>query len=442
MVRCSTILMVFLVFFVAPYAQGQVLEVLTKEAALAQMLEHNFGIKISQNTAEQARNNAQIFNSGYLPTVSANSSAGYRREDQEVTFRDGAVTEVSGAETKNLSTSINLNYTLFDGLGRMYNYKRLKESYELTQFQVRETIELTVLQLFSVYYEVARLTENQAILQQTLDNTKDRLLRVSYGFDFGQRTKLDVLTAEVDMVNDSIALMNGKQLLRNTKRDLAVILNTDVARDFEIETDLTFIAALLLEESEVLAATQNVRIQQAEKNKEIGVLTAKFQKSILLPRLGLTGSYGWNEGLFPATGFATKSITSGASAGLQLSWNLFDGGMSRTALRNSKISVENQDLALAQIRAEVQKDLDNAKDMVSIKRQIHGLLQSSVVTAQNNYERSLERFGLGQMTSIELRQAQVNLLNAQISANGAKYQAKLAELEFLQQTGQLLNVTF
>jgi outer membrane protein len=47
-----------------------------------------------------------------------------------------------------------------------------------------------------------------------------------------------------------------------------------------------------------------------------------------------------------------------------------------------------------------------------------------------------------QMTSIELRQAQVNLLNAQISANGAKYQAKLAELEFLQQTGQLLNVTF
>lgn len=442
MMRYRFVLMICMILAGAHNTFGQALEILDKEAALAQMLAHNFGIQISKNTADQAKNNARLMNSGFLPSVSANSSAGYRLEDQEVTFRDGTVTEVTGAETKNLSASLNLNYTLFDGLGRVYNYKRLQETYALSQFEVRETIELTVLQLFSVYYEVARLTENQAILQQTLNNTKDRLLRVTYGFDYGQRTKLDVLTAEVDMVNDSIALMNGEQLLRNSKRDLSLILNTDIARDYEVDTDLVFLNGLVLEESAALAPSQNVRIQQAESNKEIGVLSAKFQKSLLLPRLGLTGSYGWNEGLFPATGFATKSISSGASAGLQLSWNIFDGGTSVTALRNSRISIENQELALAQVRAQVQKDLMNTREMVTVKRQIFSLLDQSVATARNNYDRSLERFSLGQVTSVELRQAQVNLLNAQISANGAKYQAKLAELEFLQQTGQLLNVAF
>ena len=71
---------------------------------------------------------------------------------------------------------------------------------------------------------------------------------------------------------------------------------------------------------------------------------------------------------------------------------------------------------------------------------IYKLQEQNVITATNNYERSLERYKLGQITSVELRQAQINLLNAKTSKNLAKYQAKLSELELLQLTGQLLNV--
>ena len=49
---------------------------------------------------------------------------------------------------------------------------------------------------------------------------------------------------------------------------------------------------------------------------------------------------------------------------------------------------------------------------------------------------------LGQITSVEFRQAQLNLLNAQVTEKAAKYAAKLAELQLLQLTGQLLNVDF
>ena len=43
------------------------------------------------------------------------------------------------------------------------------------------------------------------------------------------------------------------------------------------------------------------------------------------------------------------------------------------------------------------------------------------------------------ITNLELRQAQINLLNARMNANMAKYQAKLSELTYLQACGQLLN---
>ena len=117
---------------------------------------------------------------------------------------------------------MNLEYTLFDGLGRLYNYRSLKETYNLSKLEARETIENTVLQLFSVYYEVARLTKNVEILEQTLEISRNRVKRAGYQFDYGQNTKLEVLNAEVDVTNDSI---NLNQLLRNSEIAMNYVKN-------------------------------------------------------------------------------------------------------------------------------------------------------------------------------------------------------------------------
>ena len=95
-----------------------------------------------------------------------------------------------------------------------------------------------------------------------------------------------------------------------------------------------------------------------------------------------------------------------------------------------------------QITTEVARDIANAMGNYQNRLAIFELQEQNVVTAQNNYDRSQERYKLGQITSVELRQAQINLLNAQTNKNLAKYEAKLSELELLQLTGQLLNVSF
>lgn len=426
---------------VGPFSvYGQEITVLTKDQAMAQMLSANFGIQMVQNQKLQAENNASVLNSGYLPSLAVTSGASYDLQDQEVTFRDGSLNVVDGAETKRLNAALNLNYTLFDGMGRYYNYKRLKQTEKLSDLQVRATIESTLLQLFTVYFELARLTENQTVLKQVLNNTKDRLTRANYGFDFGQNTKLDVLNAEVDLVNDSIALNNNTQQLANTRRDLAVLLNDDLNEMFSVDTAVTFLDDLTLEAMKKTAKSENVRVLIAESNKQLSVYGVKFQRALELPRFGLTGAYGWNEGIFPATGFATKNISSGFSAGLQLSWNVFDGGANRTALKNAKINLETQELALEEIKTQVDRDVANTFGDFLNRKNAYELLERAISTAQNNYERSLDRFKMGQLTNLELRQAQINLLNARMNANMAKYQAKLSELTYLQACGQLLNV--
>lgn len=430
------------VIFVIVSAPVRAQEMLSKQEAIRTVLENNFGIKVATNFTEIAKNNASILNSGYLPALRALAGTNYNLEDENASYQDGSVKNDANAETIRYNASINFDYLLFDGLGRHYNYKTLKEQYNLSELEARETIETTILQLFSVYYEVARLTENVSVLEETLENTKERLTRAEYQFEYGQNTRLEVLNAQVDITADRVNLMNSQQQLRNTKRDLTVILNEDLERQFEVDTLVRFTNKLELETFLNDAENNNVRLLQAQQNIVINNYAYKAGKGLFLPRVGLTGSYGWNEGNFPSTNFLASNTTYGLSGGLNLTWNLFDGGSAITALKNAKLQISNQELFQKQIKTEVNRDIANAKGNYENRLAIYRMQESNVEVAQSNFKRSDERYRSGQISSLELRQAQLNLLNARTTKNLAKYEAKLAEVELLQLTGQLLTVDF
>lgn len=431
--------------------------ILSKEEAVTKALENNFGIKVAKNQVKIAENNKGILNSGYLPTLTANAGANYNRNDTNTEFpgqldEDGNPrTDISleNLESQRYNGSLNLNYTLFDGLGRLYNFKRLKEQYELSNLQARETIENTIIQMFSVYFEIARLTENKNVQQQTLEISKKRIKRAEYAFEYGQNTKLDILNAQVDVTNDSIAFLNTAQQLANAKRDLNVVLNQNLNEVYEVDTTVTFIPKIKLIEFVEQAILNNVAILQTERNLNINAYDIKVSKSGYLPSIGLSGSYGWNRNQNPPSTFlsgtifpGTNSIVNSFALGASLTWNLFDGGGTTVRVKNSKIAYQNQELLKKQIELEVSRDIQNAMVIFENRLNIFYIQEQNVLTNQNNFERSKEQFQLGRITSIEFRQAQINLLNAQTNKNLAKYDAKLSELQLLQLTGQLLNIEF
>ena len=417
-------------------------QMLTKKEAVKLALDNNYDIKIANNNVQVAENNTSVLNSGYLPTVTGTAGATYNLDNTEAEFSNGNSTVLNGAESNRYNAGVSLNYTIFDGLGRHYNYKRLKEQYQLSELQARETIENTIVQLFSVYYNVAQLSENLETLDQTLLVTKDRLVRAEYQFDYGQNTKLEVLNAEVDINTDSINIINTKQDLKIAKRDLKLVLGETFTEDFNVETEVDFLLQFKKDSLFEKAKQRNVALLQTEKNIAISQLDIKSGKSAYLPTLGLTGSYGWNKNNNNAASFVTVSTNTGLSGGLNLSWNLFDGGATMTRVRNAKVNLETQQLQKENILLSIQRDFDNAWDDYMNKLEIYNIQEKNIITAQNNFDRTQEKFKIGQVNSIEFRQAQLNLLNTELSRNQAKYAAKLAELQLLQISGELLNVEF
>lgn len=408
--------------------------------AIELALENNYGIKIISNNKEIAKNNASILNSGYLPTVSSSSGATFNRDNLEAEFANGESTALNGAKSSRYNASINLNYTLFDGLGRYYDYKRLKETYKLSELQARETIENTIAQLYVVYYNVAQVTENVAVLKKTLTISKDRITRADYQFEYGQGTMLNVLNAQVDINNDSINLINAKQLLVNTKRDLNVVLGNVISSEFSVDTSVYF--KLNIDQNDLAnkMKSNNVNLLQLDKNIIINTFIVKANKSGYLPSLGLTGSYGWNKGNNNAASFVAVSTNTGLSGGLSLSWNLFDGGATATRVTNAKIELENRSLEKESMVIDIERNFKNAWDDYQNKLTIFQVQENNIITSTNNFNRTQEKYKLGQATSIEFRQAQLNLINSELNRNQAKYAAKIAELTVLQLSGELLNI--
>ncbi|WP_240315482.1 TolC family protein [Aquimarina longa] len=426
---------------------------LTKQDAIQLALENNFGIQIATNRTKIATNNKGILNSGYLPILSGNIGANYQTATTSTSFsgainqntgQERADIEIKDAETQRYNVGLNLNYTIFDGLGRYYNYKKLKEQYNLTELQARETIENTILQLFSIYYEVARLSENIEILKETLQISKERVVRSKYQFEYGQNTKLNALNAEVDVANDSIRILNTRQQLENTKRDLNVVLDKDLGFEFQVDTIIKFIAKEELDTYISQSTENNVTLLQNRSNIQISDYDIKVSRSGYLPTVGLVGSYGWNQNRNPPSIFFPGNVSDvyTLAAGVNLTWNLFDGGRTITKMKNAKIALENQEVLKKQVTKGVARDIANALGNYKNRLNVYKIQQQNVITSQNNFERSQERFKLGQVTSIEFRQAQINLILAQTNKNAAKYDAKIAELQLLQLTGQLLNVDF
>ncbi len=415
-------------------------QMLSKDEAIATALEHNYGVKISNNNVEIAENNQDLLNTGLLPIITGNAGGSYSLDNTEAQFANGDVTTLDGAESTRYNASVNLNYSLFDGLGRHYNYKILKQQYQLSELQARETIEFTITELLTVYYTVAQQKENQTALKEAFNISKDRLTRAEYQFQYGQSSKLEVLNAQVDINNDSINLLNATQQLKNTKRSLGFILGQEMSTEFEVDTLVTFLLQLNKDDLLNKARANNVLLSQLDKSITISEYNIKLNKSDLLPSIGVTGSYGWAKNNNNAASFIASSTNTGLTAGLNLNWNIFDSGSTITRVKNANIDLENQKLQKEELILSIETDFRNAWDDYQNKLTIYQVQEENIITAQNNFDRTQEQFRIGQVTSIEFRQAQVNLITAEISRNRAKYAAKIAELVVLQLSGELLNV--
>ncbi|WP_405208663.1 TolC family protein [Aquimarina sp. LLG6339-5] len=413
-------------------------EVLTVEDAIKIAVEKNYDVRIAKNNTEISNIEKGLLNSGYLPTVSVSGGINYADEVQKVTFSDGTNTNIDNAITESYNASVTAEYTIFDGLERKFNTLKNKENFNLKMIEERQLIENTVMSLYDTYYNVAyqkQITEN---LLLNIENSKDRLERTKRKLKYGQGTKLDELNAQIDLNNDSISYASAYKDFRNLKRNLNLLLGRDVTASFAIDTTVVFLERLKEEDILQSSVDKHVTSVLSQQNILLSELDIKINKAKFLPKINGSASYNWNESMNPVTSFALNNETYGVNLGLSLSWNVFDGGKTKTKVRTSKITRQSRDIELYRAQEELKTEVYNAYEDYTNKQFTLKAENNNVTTNKLNFSRTQKQFSLGQISALEFRQAQINLFNALNNYANAKYDLKIAEINLLQLAGILL----
>lgn len=432
----------FILFTLFVVVEGQSQDILTKEEAVQLALKKNFNIKIAENNIRIAEGNASKDNLGYKPTVTVSGGANYNLDNSTAIFQDGREVSLNFAPSNSESISANANYVLFDGFNRQFNLERNQTSVSVSQLNARLALENVLLQLFQAYYEIARLEVDYNNLVEILSISKDRLERAKFSFTYGTATSLDVSNAEVDVNTDSIAILNQNLLLVNARNNLEFILNSRLPDNFSVETGVVF-APLIAKKDyiEGLKAT-NVNLQLAASDIALSEIDERLTMTSKLPTISLSADYGLNRSKNNPASFLDRVNSNGLTGGLSVSWAAFDGGRRKVQEQNAKINRLNQGLNYDLLYEQVLRDFENAWSDYQNRLRVWDALEQNVITSRFNFERSEEKYRLRQITNIEFRQAQSNLINALTAQNRAKYDAKLSELQVYSIAGKIQEAVY
>lgn len=412
-------------------------DILSLEEAIKISLENNYDIQIATRDVQTAEINASVLNSGYLlPRLTANGV--YNFSEQEVTVDPSNGFVFQGGSTNQFQGSVSLNYTLFD-IFSIYNYGVLKGSFALSKLQARQTIETTLSALYNAYYQVSFLYERKNTLANALEISNFRVKRAGYGYELGGSLEIDYLNAQVDRNTDSVNLLNATLDYRNAKRNFNLLLGRDISTPFEIDTAVRYVAGLTLESLLKSAEEDNVSLLLNQQTLKINEDALSGAKWAWLPSLAARGTYSYTKNVFQdnPNRLNSQTIIGIPTAGVTLTWNLFDGGRTIAQYQTAKVALERTRIEGERASRQIELNIKNAWATYINSLFVFENQNKNLEVAQANFTRSQQRYTLGQITSIDFRQAQLNLLNAELSFDQAKYDAKNAEVTLLQLSGML-----
>lgn len=401
-------------------------EQLSFNEAIAIALERNHQVLMARNTEAIARNNAHIGNAGLLPTVSLSSGAAY----QDLSSEPGDATSTTSAQ-------VQVTYTLFDGLGNVYRFKKLQAAGELGGLEARDTIEATILQLGSAFYGAASAYENLQIAQELLSISEERLARAQKRSAYGQARTIDVLAAQVDYHADRVTVIQAKFLWDETRRSLNVLLNREIDYPFTIDTTVEFGEKSDPDQLRSRALVNNAALLAAQKRSVQSVYDLRIARAQFLPRLDFSGSFGYSQ-TAPRLEIGFKDAEPALRLGATLSFNLFNGFQNRIQNQNAKIQLQNKQLTEEQTRLNLEKEVTSAYESFQTSLEVLELEKKYVESAELNFKRTSELYSLGQVTTTQFREAQLNLIRSRSNLATAKYEAKIKEIELLRLTGELV----
>lgn len=433
--RSLKILMLFGLSFWSSISSGQ--EALNLKDAISIALQNNYNVRIARNTTEINAANNTLGNAGFLPNLSLNFGQSYNINNTTQELFNGETRTGNNLNTNNLNANLLLGWTVFDGMQMFVNRDRLTEIENLGQLNVQFQMENTIGNVMNLYYSIEQHQQRVATIQKAIEISKERYQLAKLKQDLGSGSGIPVLQAEVDINADSSALIRQQLILRTTKIQLNELLSRAPETAFEVVPVSE--SPIMIDYNDIAekAEDRNVMLRMADKNIRISELNVKQWESNRYPTVDLNLGYSFSR-LQAEIGIFKFNQNAGLSYGLTARWNIFNGWNNSREIQVAKLGVESGKLTKEQTALALKTDLFSIYNNYITSKELANLETNNIKIAQRNLDITTDKMRLGTIDALELRTAQLNLVDTEFRKITADFEVKLAEIELLRMAGELL----
>jgi outer membrane protein len=430
---CRRIFVLTLTLVLGKSMQAQ--DTLRLEDAVRQGLENNLSIVVAKNNLETARiNNTWEW---ALPTLGLNANQTNNITNSKQVLFSGPPREGSNLRASSINASAMANWTIFDGMNMFVTKEKLEEYERLGETQTRLAIEDVVSRIVVGYYNVVLQTKMLEQWHEAVAISQQRRRLVETRLMVGTASQLNTMQAQADLNADSSALLRQQVALKNARAELNRLMGREVSIPFQVSQNIYLDQNLVYEQLQQQTKSQNAELLTARQNERIAELSLGQAKSQRYPALNLFAGYNYNRASF-AIGFAQFTRNYGPSYGASVSWNLYSGGTTNRAIQNARIQKLSQEAQRKDLELQLSNELYKLYNQYEMNIHLVQLEQSNVTVTEKNVAVALERYKIGSLTDLELREIQSSFLEASARLMNAVYEAKQSETELLRLSGELL----
>jgi outer membrane protein len=410
----------------------------TIEGALIEAYRNNPQLNAQRSATRATDENVPTALAGYRPRVTGTSSLTEQYLD---TLQKGGV-GAGGAPIYNQQTGavVVQNYgltatqTLFNGF-QTANRTRQAEGQVFSARETLRTTEQNVLLNAATAYmnllQTAAILElqrsNVNVLEVTLRQTRDR-------FSAGEVTRTDVAQAESRLAAGRSQLALAESNYVTAQAQYLQVIGVPAPARQAPAAPVDRLSPRTLDGAIARGRTEHPLITTAMFNVDVATHQVKIAEGALSPTLSAVGNV---QKSFGSTASLNVLETLSASVAAQLSVPIYSGGAEYSTIRQAKETLGQRRLDLDTARDQVQSAVTQAWGQLEAAKAQINATQAQVTAAEVALNGVREEARVGQRTTLDVLNAQQDLVNARVALVTAQRDRVVASYTVLGATGAL-----
>ncbi len=379
-------------------------------------------VSVAEGQLKQAR-------SGLFPSLSATASYSKRNEVPEITI-PGMLSEGLIDENQH-DVTFTMKYLIYDGGGVSSLSSQAEANLEGYKINEEKTAEDVIYKSSISYFNALRWKYFVHVAEESVELSKEQLDIARSRFDAGTAAKADVLKAEAQLSESEIRLLEANNNFNIALSSLNDTMGIPLTTPLELKEDYVYKEwNVTLEECQREAMKERLEIRIIEKTKESLYYATEFARSAWYPSVFLKLDYTpYGNSLL------SQNNTLVGTVGAQ--FNIFDGfktggNVDEADAKYEKVTIREADVK-KKVTLDVQKSFltfqSNSKKVLEVEKNLESSKESFRV-AQISYREGISPF-------IDVNQAQLVLINAEVTRVQSIYDYYVAKLDLLRATGLL-----